>query len=525
MGLFFTLVYIFVSYMGPELIFGDLAQYRVQLIIVVLAMLGSIPKLAGAKLMQARPTTGLLGLTFVVMVSYAVNGLGRQMLDTITDFLPQAIAYFLILLNCRKRWHLQAVVVVITTACLYTIVRGWQDLQAGVLVSKYLYDQSYGGPESVMRLRGMGAINDPNDFGQLLALTLPLLFLFWRKGKGLLNFLRVILPGCVLFYGLFLTHSRSAMMALLAILLVVGRRRLGLIPALILSGLGAVGATAAGWAGGAGRGVSADQGADRLEAWSTGLQLIRSHPVFGVGYKQFTEYYEITAHNTIVVTGAELGLVGLICWVMFTLPAVRDMVVSGPPAREQRRRNGGTGEEAGAEESAGEEPARRPGLLAEPEAEPVATWRSAAPATTMRLAGEFGRGEPARMMMGGGLRGPAREQPESGAGELEDVPFGMPSQVGKALPAAEIHRMAAVTTAALTGFLVSGWFLSRAYVMALFLAGGMAEVIYRMGLEAGAVPPQMPWGRVLKFSAMTSVGLILVVYVILRLQRLMPHAS
>ena len=43
----------------------------------------------------------------------------------------------------------------------------------------------------------------------------------------------------------------------------------------------------------------------------------------------------------------------------------------------------------------------------------------------------------------------------------------------------------------LTGFLVAGMFLSRAYVLTLFLLGGMAEVVYEMALRRGMIAPRL----------------------------------
>ena len=53
---------------------------------------------------------------------------------------------------------------------------------------------------------------------------------------------------------------------------------------------------------------------ERLECWWVGLHLITASPGFGVGYGQFPEHHYLTAHNSFILTGAELGLVGLLLW-------------------------------------------------------------------------------------------------------------------------------------------------------------------------------------------------------------------
>jgi len=36
------------------------------------------------------------------------------------------------------------------------------------------------------------------------------------------------------------------------------------------------------------------------------------------------------------------------------------------------------------------------------------------------------------------------------------------------------------------------WFLSRAFVLTLFLLGGMVEVVFEMGLQRGMIAPRLP---------------------------------
>ena len=59
------------------------------------------------------------------------------------------------------------------------------------------------------RLRGLGEIHDPNDFGQLLVCAIPLMFIFWRAKKMLRNFAFVILQYVYCFPGSFL-RTRAA---------------------------------------------------------------------------------------------------------------------------------------------------------------------------------------------------------------------------------------------------------------------------------------------------------------------------
>jgi NhaP-type Na+/H+ and K+/H+ antiporter len=75
--------------------------------------------------------------------------------------------------------------------------------------------------------------------------------------------------------------------------------------------------------------------------------------------------------------------------------------------------------------------------------------------------------------------------------------------------------------ASIIGYFVAGWFLSRAYIMTLFIYGGMVQVIYRMALAQGMVPPRMRAFKVLQYSFAGAIGLILLVYVMLRGEHMM----
>jgi hypothetical protein len=69
----------------------------------------------------------------------------------------------------------------------------------------------------------------------------------------------------------------------------------------------------------------------------------------------------------------------------------------------------------------------------------------------------------------------------------------------------------------LTGFLVTAWFLSRAYVMTFFLLGGMVEVVFQLALQRGMIAPRMRLGRVLSYSGVLTVSLVLMLYVVVRI--------
>ena len=290
------------------------------------------------------------------------------------------------------------------------------------------------------RLQGLGQLNDPNDFGQFQVCLLPLMFVFWRSKKTINNFAFVVLPSCILLFGLYLTHSRGALVALTALLIVAGRRRIGTVPSIALASCLFLGAMALQFTGG--RQISAGAGEDRTALWGEGLAVVKTHPLLGVGFGRLSEYTDnhLTAHNSVVLCVAELGIFGLYCWSLFLFPVFRNAKVVATP-----------------------------GML-----------KDAVP-------------------------------------EIETAHFPRPARATEDLDKAQIAHLGQLAFLSLIGFLVAGWFLSRAFVLTLFLLGGLAESIYQMGLNRGMLAPRLPYGRVLVNSAGLAMGLLIVIYLVIRI--------
>ena len=55
----------------------------------------------------------------------------------------------------------------------------------------------------------------------------------------------------------------------------------------------------------------------RLDAWYEGIQLLLQYPLFGVGFSNLSDHNFLTAHNSLVLAMAELGIVGYTIWLAF----------------------------------------------------------------------------------------------------------------------------------------------------------------------------------------------------------------
>lgn len=464
MGIALSFLYLLTSYLTPAVIFGPLAAFRIELILALLVVLPSLLKLQKSFILKTPQSLALVGLALAVALSilFGEHWAGGAV-QAFLEFIPAIFAYFLVCLHFNSKKKLQVLILLMSFVCLFVIVHGSFDLHYGITETgrpastgegnidwglwndthPYLFAMENDAGEWFYRLRGLGMINDPNDFGQLTVCVIPLMFIFWRPKKMILNVVFVLLPVCVLLFGVFLTHSRGALLAIILVAVLAARRRIGTAPALFVAGTLFVAAMALQFTGG--RDISASAGEDRTSLWGESLQIFKSHPFFGVGFGNLPDYLGFTAHNTVAVCAAELGLFGLFFWCLFLFPTVRDALTISSP------------------------------------------WKV--------------------------------DEGESIPAEAELFPQ-VPMTI-ETLDKTEINNLGRLVVLSLLGFLVAGWFLSRAFVLTLFVLGGMAEVVYEMALARGMVAPRLRLARVLPYSAGLAVSLLVVLYIMIRILNLM----
>ncbi|MDF2977055.1 MAG: putative rane protein [Actinomycetospora sp.] len=187
--------------------------------------------------------------------------------------------------------------------------------------------------------RAVGVFNQPVVNGMLLAIGF-LICLFLATRPGTSRRLRWALYGLALgsAYAIYLTHTRSALLSLVVVLVVgavfaKGWRR----PFVVILGLGAAGVAA-----NAPRFFSSDRSAggigssneiyDRLNIMATSLKAVAEHPFLGVGIGRFRVYnthehttwspeidwnrgFGIISHQNELGIAAELGIPGVLLWI------------------------------------------------------------------------------------------------------------------------------------------------------------------------------------------------------------------
>ena len=174
------------------------------------------------------------------------------------------------------------------------------------------------------RVRYRGKLQDPNEVS--LAITagaLSLLIAFWRRKATAFTKLGIALGIGLVLATIFLSQSRGGLISMMIVIAIYAIRRWGI---WMLAPLGFIGLLVL--AVGGRSGESADVSTQmRYEAWATGLELFRQHPIFGVGSGQFNTHHYLTAHNSFVLTLTEVGFPGLFLFVSMIYVTVKSLVV------------------------------------------------------------------------------------------------------------------------------------------------------------------------------------------------------
>jgi putative inorganic carbon (HCO3(-)) transporter len=306
---FFMIVYLLLVLIRPQdypALAGTNLPYQ-QAALIVAALFWLLSK---RKSFDAPQYPLLLAFFVVLMVSKAVNGWAGGALYVAALFVPVGLSFLLLANAAYSRERVLNVMAVFALCACVLSLHGIEQATTGVGWTGIKLSQE-------TRIQYVGIFNDPNDLGLLFVTCLPMALYLGARG-GLLGLRRLFWWGVagVLVYGIYLTDSRGTLLALLVLLGLYVWRWRGMFTA------GALGAAAvAGMLALPSRlqevDVSEESAAGRVESWYEGLQMFISHPVFGVGAGNYSDYNPLTAHNSFMLVLAETGFVGFFLWMAF----------------------------------------------------------------------------------------------------------------------------------------------------------------------------------------------------------------
>lgn len=362
MGFFLYLVFMALTYLRPiEAFAPELVVYRPMLVLAILVFaVGLMRSLSSREIASSRQALALVfGFSASILLSTAATGWLGGVPTAAIDFAPSVLIFLTTVMLVVDIGRLRATCAVIAmsmtilalastlayhTGFLAETLVVWQYTSAEDAVSEAAeenvvpaHDTS---GEKLWRVRSLGFLSDPNDFGQAIVVALPMIFMLYRRGSLLRNLLVVLAPCSIMLYAIYLTHSRGALLGLASLLFFAIKRHLGAVKTGVLMALLGTAAMVVGFTGGRAYTANEESAGGRVDAWSEGLNMFLTHPLFGVGYHRFTEYHSHTAHNSFVICFAETGLLGYVLWlglIVVVFALVSRAIELSPPGSEAGR--------------------------------------------------------------------------------------------------------------------------------------------------------------------------------------------
>ena len=223
-------------------------------------------------------------------------------------FMPAVVCYFLIRMGVSSRRQLNGLIYLLIALNIFLAINGVVQYHTGVGLGNTTMQLD--------RIYGTGIFNDPNDLGMTFVTVIPLLMMVIGRSSTWFIFRALSVAGlAVVLLALYYTNSRGAVIGIAAAMVCFSflryRTASATIAAAALLSVIVVAAPS--------RGTDLDAGESsaqsRVQSWAEGWNMLKTHPLTGVGYDQYLEYHNKVAHNSFVHTFAELGLIGAFCFV------------------------------------------------------------------------------------------------------------------------------------------------------------------------------------------------------------------
>lgn len=307
------LSYIFMEFLRPEVLFASLQSFPILRITALFTILAWVFEMMGGRGTVSAPHNKFL-LLFLFMIPISILIAESSIWHArhaFADFLKVVLIYYVLINTVNSVQRFNTITNLIMAVALYLAIGGIMQVIFAKNMPGFLIEKSG-------RLQYSGVYSDSNDFAQVLLVGLGLYLHKINIVKSKMVKWMLVVSMFILIFTIFLTASRGAMLALATvfffyfkrkkglgkgglILLVLGLLFLALAPALITDRMGT---------------VSASEGSahGRIEAWTEGWYMFLSNPISGVGKGFFREHFVRTAHNSMILVGAEMGGVGLFLW-------------------------------------------------------------------------------------------------------------------------------------------------------------------------------------------------------------------
>ncbi len=270
----------------------------------------------GIRLVRAPQNAFVAWFVLAIGLSHLSRAYVSGAVSETLDFLPTAVMYVLIANLVAAPGRVRTTVNLVVILTLVLAAQG---------LVQHFTGQGFGGQTTYKgRIQAVGIFSDPNDLALALVIALPYVYLKLVERHAAWQKPLAALAMGVLLWALFLTQSRGGLLAFGVLMMMLFSRRFGKGPGIALGGAIMLAVVLLGPRMST---ISTEEASayGRVQAWGIGIDLFEQYPLFGVGAGQFTEYHFRTAHNSVVLCAAELGMFGLYPWVMIIWLTIRSM--------------------------------------------------------------------------------------------------------------------------------------------------------------------------------------------------------
>ncbi len=275
---------------------------------VALIIAAAIWMLSPRKNFDAPQYLVLAAFFVVLMVSHIFNGWLGGAIEQLNKFAPVVLAFVVFANALDRRERILTVMGMFCICASVMSIHGIEQVHTG---------NSWTGVELSQgsRIMYVGIFNDPNDMGMFFVTCEPMAAYLASQARGLRRWFWWLILG-ILLYGVYLTTSRGALLGTLVVMGVYIWQRRG---AFIAGGLGAMAMAVvlALPSRMSEMDVEEESAQGRVDSWYEGIQMFIGHPVFGVGPDMYSDYHHLTAHNSFVLVMAETGIIGFTLWLAF----------------------------------------------------------------------------------------------------------------------------------------------------------------------------------------------------------------
>lgn len=321
MTFFFTTLFMVLVFWRPqEWLVPQMYGYPVLDVVFYMSILSLVMEVDQGKMRfdwNAPILLLLSGLFVAVIMSHAAHTYFGGILDAIP--VVGKLCMFTLLLFCvldkPHRFRIVAILFVVMSCVMAKHALLQAERGFGFAFAPPLWVPQIGGKPPHTRSMFFGIFGDPNDLAQILATSIPLIFMIPKKR----SFFWFLIGGMIVWYlfqALLATHSRGGLVAVTASAAVV---LILLLPARWLPfaiGVSTLAALSLCTVAGPYMDESAH---DRVVFWGLANEMFKQNLVFGIGFDMF---WQVTgdsraAHNAFVLCYTELGLFGY--WFWFTM--------------------------------------------------------------------------------------------------------------------------------------------------------------------------------------------------------------